>query len=180
MAELKFKKGDRVRIVGSHLDSKGATGRIIDVDPDWDYPYEVMYDDKELNEAREKGLVEELFCDDDLELYVEEKPKSVKELPVTSKLLLIRDLKGSGDTDGIRNASIIDLEKGVNRLNLRTNVINDLVWFIKNNEPTQIIFEIHDGDFRKLLSDYINFTDCEFTIDKNGVVTYSGGVSHGE
>lgn len=168
---MKFKVGDRVKVVGEKVEDavKGAIGTIVEVDPEWAYPYYVKYEDKDLD------FTQDLFCDDDLELIDgvgEDKPKKVKELPTVSKLFLIRDLKGDGNTDGIRNASIIDLEKGVNRLNLRTNDVDDIIESIRVHKPSQIIFEIHDRKFKEMLLNYVNSLSFGFKIYNNGVVKY--------
>lgn len=183
---MKFKKGDSVKIVNSEDEKAvGQTGMIVDVDPDWYSPYEVNYDNDDLNKLRETGGIQDLFRDEDLELVleVEANPnvadsepthKKVKELPTESKMLFIRDLKGDGDKNGVRNVSIIDLEKGVNRLNLRTSDVDDLIDFINMNKPNRIIFEIHDRKFKEMFMVYVNNYCRTFKIYDNGVVEYNG------
>jgi hypothetical protein len=168
---MKFKVGDRVKIKDGieevHPKLYGQKGVIVEVDGDWSHPYEVKYDDESLRAEVEGGWIQDLFCDTDLELI--EQPR-VKELPTTSKLIYIHDLNGSGGNH--KNVSVIDLETGVNRLNMRTNEIEDMISHITSYKPTQIIFDIHDRQFRWLLEKYIEKTDLGFKIKPSGEVVY--------
>jgi hypothetical protein len=172
---MKFKVGDKVKIRNGieevHPKLYGQTGVVVEIDGDWSHPYEVKYDDEGLREEVEGGWIQDLFCDTDLELA--EQPKA-KELPATFKLMYIRDLKGIGDTsdNAIRCASIIDLEKGVNRLNLHTSDIDDIVDYIKMNKPNRVIFDIHDRTFRALFISYVNGVETGFTMKENGEIEY--------
>lgn len=56
----KFKIGDKVKIVNPNVDSYGAIGVIVDIDKDWEFPYEVEFEDEKYEDV--------LFIDDELEL----------------------------------------------------------------------------------------------------------------
>lgn len=145
----------------------GLTGRIVDIDPDWHFPYEVAFDD---------GVDREtcLFRADQLERVAEGegKPKNVEDPPQSSKLIYIHDISGSGGNH--KNVSVIDLETGVNRLNLRTTEVDDMIFHINHHKPSQLIFDIHDRTFRKLFEQYIEKIDVGFTVKDNGEVVYHG------
>lgn len=55
-----FKIGDKVKVVNPNADSYRAIGVIVDIDKDWDFPYEVEFKDKKYEDV--------LFIDDELEL----------------------------------------------------------------------------------------------------------------
>jgi hypothetical protein len=61
---MKFNIDDRVMVVKNGDPLLGQVGKIIDIDPDWVYPYEIQFDDESLN-----GLdCETLFAEEDIEL----------------------------------------------------------------------------------------------------------------
>src|SRR5690606_85572 len=138
-------------------DMIGLTGKIVDIDPDWHFPYEVSFDDGKDREAC-------LFDKDSIELVKEEYVK-VKDVPPASKLMYIHDMDGAGGNS--KNVSVIDLEKGVNRLNMRTTEIDDMIFHINHNKPSQLIFDIHDRKFRWYFDKYIEKFDVGFKMKEN-------------
>ena len=172
---MKYKVGDKVKIKKADgVDEKiiGETGEIIEVDDNWSHPYEILYDNTELAKDAKHGWLQNLFHDDDLELvsiYTLSETSTTYKLP---KIVYIHDI---GEKDGTRNASLIDLEKGVNRLNLRTADVDDLVMYINLNKPDRIIFDIHDKTFRAMFMNYVGSVgkdDIGFKLDESGEVTY--------
>lgn len=65
---MKYKNDDRVVVISSENDTLiGKHGKIIEVDPDWIFPYEIEFDDNELN----GGDCETLFAESDIILESE-------------------------------------------------------------------------------------------------------------
>jgi len=72
--ELKFKIGDKVKVVNKDLDAFGAIGEIVDIDKEWHVPYEVSFGEKKYNE--------EIFYETDLILVDEEDNVVIEEEPI--------------------------------------------------------------------------------------------------
>jgi hypothetical protein len=72
MSNLQFKPNDRVIVIASdgNYPEKviGKTGVIVEIDPEWIYPYEIKFDDADLQAEAEMGHIEQLFSDTELAL----------------------------------------------------------------------------------------------------------------
>lgn len=168
---LKFKVGDKVKIKiqveNVDFNTIGLEGKIVDIDKDWIFPYEVRFDNDKL---KDKGV--ELFRDDDLELVESKPPTPFKTQlrEVENKIAFIRDMDGSGGRE--KNIGLIDLDKGLHRMNMRTNDVEDLVMYINSWKPKKVIFEIHDKRFKVYLLSYATMEKCGFIITESGDVHY--------
>lgn len=60
---MKLEVGNYVRVVNDRSDAFGAIGRIIDIDLDWVYPYEILF-------SEDVKYDQELFGDEDLTLVI--------------------------------------------------------------------------------------------------------------
>lgn len=68
---MKFNVGDKVVVVKVEEQFKeclGKSGTIIDIDPEWAYPYEISFDNAGLRERQEMGDFQDLYAEDEIEL----------------------------------------------------------------------------------------------------------------
>lgn len=98
----KYKVGDIVKIVNKDLDSHGVVGRIVDIDEEWSYPYEIDF-------GEGANFNEELFVSSDF-IKVDmdnERSKSSKEEPVD--FIDIKFQEGTVEDNGVNGAQIEDV-----------------------------------------------------------------------
>lgn len=99
---MRFKVGDRVRVVNvSHESRKGALGAIgivVDVDGEWSHPYDIDFEKEEF-----KKFNEELFLEKELVLAGVEKSKR------QSQHININFQKSFDDVDGASVEDVIDV-----------------------------------------------------------------------
>jgi hypothetical protein len=107
MSKHKFQVGDKVIVTRTEEDYKaclGAIGEIVDVDPNWEFPYEVVLEDKELRGYQELGQMQELFEEAELSLIPDvqinfEDPKYV----------VIKFQEGTVEEVGVNGVQIEDI-----------------------------------------------------------------------
>lgn len=76
----KFKIGDKVkviRVLPEYQKLLGAIGEIASIDEEWDFPYEVRFDNEEFEKEVESGWLQSLFAEVEL-AFVDEKIKNVE------------------------------------------------------------------------------------------------------
>lgn len=81
MSEMKFKVGDVVRITRADRHDKiiGAIATVVEIAPDWMYPYGVEYEREDFRREAEHGL-EDLFDEDSIELVARDIDKVIEEI----------------------------------------------------------------------------------------------------
>ena len=77
-----YEVGQRVKVVNTNYDSCGRVGIIVDVDPQWSYPYELDFG--------EEKFEQELYADDDIQLVIDTNVKSVKPVEELIVELILR------------------------------------------------------------------------------------------
>lgn len=95
---MKFKIGDVVRVINKDLQAYNAVGTVIDIDPDWSYPYEINFGGQ--------VFTEELFAETDLALV-----KKAEEVPPKNAkdFINIEFQKGDASVVGVNGATIQDV-----------------------------------------------------------------------
>lgn len=95
---MKFKIGDVVRVINKDLQAYNAVGTVIDIDPDWSYPYEIDFGGQ--------VFTEELFAETDLALV-----KKAEEVPPKNAkdFINIEFQKGDASVVGVNGATIQDV-----------------------------------------------------------------------
>lgn len=95
---MKFKIGDVVRVINKDLQAYNAVGTVIDIDPDWSYPYEINFGGQ--------VFTEELFAETDLALV-----KKAEEVPSKNAkdFINIEFQKGDASVVGVNGATIQDV-----------------------------------------------------------------------
>lgn len=95
---MRFKIGDKVRVINKSLESYNSIGTIVDIDEDWSHPYELDFNGQEFEE--------ELFMATDLSLVEEAKviePKKPRDF------INIKFQKGTVLENGVNGAQIEDV-----------------------------------------------------------------------
>lgn len=95
---MKFKIGDKVRVINKSLESYNSIGIVVDIDEDWSHPYELDFYGQEFEE--------ELFMATDLSLVEEAKviePKKPRDF------INIKFQKGAVLENGVNGAQIEDV-----------------------------------------------------------------------
>lgn len=95
---MKFKIGDVVRVINKDLQAYNAVGTVVDIDPDWSYPYEIDFGGQ--------VFTEELFAETDLALV-----KKAEEVPPKNAkdFINIEFQKGDASVVGVNGATIQDV-----------------------------------------------------------------------
>lgn len=95
---MKFKIGDVVRVINKDLQAYNAVGTVVDIDPDWSYPYEIDFGGQ--------VFTEELFAETDLALV-----KKAEEVPPKNAkdFINIEFQKGDASMVGVNGATIQDV-----------------------------------------------------------------------
>lgn len=95
---MRFKIGDKVRVINKSLESYNYIGTIVDIDRDWSHPYELDFDGQKFEE--------ELFMETDLSLVEEAKaiePKAPRDF------INIKFQEGTVSENGVNGAQIEDV-----------------------------------------------------------------------
>lgn len=95
---MRFKIGDKVRVINKSLESYNSIGTIVDIDKDWSHPYELDFDGQKFEE--------ELFMETDLSLVEEAKaiePKAPRDF------INIKFQEGTVSENGVNGAQIEDV-----------------------------------------------------------------------
>lgn len=98
---MRFKIGDKVRVINKSLESYNSIGTIVDIDEDWSHPYELDFDGFE-----GQKFEEELFMETDLSLVEEAKviePKKPRDF------INIKFQEGTVLENGVNGAQIEDV-----------------------------------------------------------------------
>lgn len=98
---MRFKIGDKVRVINKSLESYNSIGTIVDIDGDWSHPYELDFDGFE-----GQKFEEELFMETDLSLVEEAKviePKKPRDF------INIKFQEGTVLENGVNGAQIEDV-----------------------------------------------------------------------
>lgn len=99
---MRFQVGDRVEVVNRSLKSFGATGKIIEIDSTYIYPYEVEFDDG-------KDYGENLFAETDL-TWADEDSQVVEEIVKEPKDYIdIKFQEGTVKRHGVNGAKVEDV-----------------------------------------------------------------------
>lgn len=98
---MRFKIGDKVRVINKNLESYNSIGTIVDIDEDWSHPYELDFDGFEGQEFEE-----ELFMETDLSLVEEAKVIEPKE---PRDFINIKFQEGTVLENGVNGAQIEDV-----------------------------------------------------------------------
>lgn len=98
---MRFKIGDKVRVINKSLESYNSIGTIVDIDEDWSYPYELDF-----NGFEGQKFKEELFMEADLSLVEE---AEVIELKEPRDFINIKFQEGTVLENGVNGAQIEDV-----------------------------------------------------------------------
>jgi hypothetical protein len=160
---MMFEIGDKVRLIvpreddnGNNID--GTIGKIVDIDSDWFLPYEVEFDNY-------RGLFEEA----EIEL-VEDKQKEETKVNENHKIMFMRkDTEGNG----YMLSSILDLNTGLNSLEMTTNCVDNNLALISYHKVTHVVFNNNETEFKKMFIEHVNKNDSvPFTVEKNGAINH--------
>lgn len=95
---MRFKIGDKVRVINKSLESYNSIGTIVDIDKDWSHPYELDFDGQKFEE--------ELFMETDLSLVEE---AEVIEPKAPRDFINIKFQEGTVSENGVNGAQIEDV-----------------------------------------------------------------------
>ena len=107
---MKFKNGDRVVVIKVEPEygkCLGHIGKVVDVDPEWEFPYEVELEDVLLRGEQEVGQMQELFAEDEIELESVVEAKTV--VANTSYYVNIKWQEGTIEENGVNGTQIEDV-----------------------------------------------------------------------
>lgn len=77
-----YEVGQRVKVVNTNYDSYGRVGIIVDVDPEWAYPYELDFG--------EEKFEQELYGDKDIQLVIDTSARNKKPVDELIAELIVR------------------------------------------------------------------------------------------
>ena len=77
-----YEVGQRVKVTNPNYESYGMVGVIVDVDPEWAYPYELDFDGVKFDL--------ELYGDKDIQLMIDTSVKTTKSVDETIAELIVR------------------------------------------------------------------------------------------
>lgn len=77
-----YELGQKVKVVNPNYDSYGKVGVIVDVDPEWSYPYEIDFNGEKFEQ--------ELYGESDIQLALDTNVNNVKPVDVLIAELIIR------------------------------------------------------------------------------------------
>ena len=77
-----YEVGQRVKVTNPNYESYGMVGIIVDVDPEWAYPYELEFEGIKFDQ--------DLYGDKDIQLVIDTSVRTIKSVDETIAELIVR------------------------------------------------------------------------------------------